>query len=130
MDTTLKTIPSIVNDGRGESSWGRHDIALLGDGAWMLSEQQSALNFRLRSSAAGYQSDWHVAGDPTLLLIQTGIIEIELRDGSLKRFSAGEMFVAQDYLEEGIEFTELLGHRARVIGQQTLNALHLKLFKR
>jgi len=130
MDTTLKTIPSIVNDGRGESSWGHHDIALQGDAAWMLSEQQSALNFRLRSSAPGYQSDWHVAGDPTLLLIQTGIIEIELRDGSLKRFSAGDMFVAQDYLDEGIEFTDLVGHRARVVGHQTLNALHLKLSKR
>ncbi len=130
MDTTLKTIPSIVNDGRGESSWGHHDISLKGDAAWMLSEQQSALNFRLRSSAAGYQSDWHVAGDPTLLLIQTGTIEIELRDGSSKRFSAGEMFVAQDYLDEGIEFTDLLGHRARVVGKQTLNALHLKLSKR
>ncbi len=130
MDTILKTIPSIVNDGKAKSYWGHHHISLHGDAAWMLSEQQSALNFRLRSSAAGYQSDWHVAGDPTLLLIQAGTIEIELRDGSLKRFSAGEMFVAQDYLDEGIEFTDLLGHRARVVGQETLNALHLKLSKR
>lgn len=130
METNLKSIPSIVNDGKAESFWAHHDISLYGDSAWMLSEQQSALNFRLRSSAAGYQSDWHVAGDPTLLLIQTGTIEIELRDGSLKRFSAGDMFVAQDYLDEGIEFTDLLGHRARVVGQETLNALHLKLSKR
>lgn len=130
MDTTLEKIPSIVNDGKAKSYWGHHHISLQGDTAWMLSEQQSALNFRLRSSAAGYQSDWHVAGDPTLLLIQAGTIEIELRDGSLKWFSAGEMFVAQDYLDEGIEFTDLLGHRARVVGQETLNALHLKLSKR
>ena len=60
MDTTLKTIPSIVNDGRGESSWGHHDIALQGDADWMLSEQQSALNFRLRSSAAGSVSYTHL----------------------------------------------------------------------
>jgi len=128
-DTTIKAIPSINNDGSGKSYWGLHEITLQGDAAWMLSEQQSALNFRLRSSAPGYQSDWHVAGDPTLLIIQAGTIEIELRDGSLKRFSAGELFVAQDYLDEGIEFSDLLGHRARVIGQEPLNALHLKLSK-
>lgn len=130
MSTTIKAIPSIKNDGSGESYFGVHEISLQGSASWMLSEQQSALNFRLRSSAPGYQSDWHVAGDPTLLIIQTGVIEIELRDGSLRRFSAGEMFVAQDYLAEDIEFSDRLGHRARVIGQEPLNALHLKLSKR
>lgn len=130
MDTIRKTIPTIVNDGRAQSYWDHYEIALQGKVAWMLSEQQCALNFRLRSSAAGYQSDWHVAGDPTLLIIQAGTIELELRDGSSKRFSAGEMFVAQDYLTDGVKFNELIGHRARVIGQETLNALHLKLSKR
>ena len=71
MDTKRIKIPSIVNDGSGESYWSFHEIALQGNASWMLSEQQSALNFRLRSSATGYQSEWHVAGDPTLLLATT-----------------------------------------------------------
>jgi len=96
---------------------------------WMLSDQQSALNFRLRSSEAGYQSTWHVAGDPTLLIILSGTIEIELRDGSAKQFSSGDMFVARDYLKSSEQFNERLGHRAKVIGSDALSALHLKLSK-
>jgi len=96
----------------------------------MLSEQQAALNFRLRSSDAGYESDWHVAGDPTLLIILAGVIEIELRDGSSMQFAKGDMFVAQDYLDNGIALDGSLGHRARVVGQEMFSALHLKLAKR
>jgi len=130
MNNYIKTIPSIVNDGDRASYFGVHEIELKGDVAWMLSEQQSALNFRLRSSDAGYQSDWHVAGDPTLLIVLSGVIEIELRDGSSQRFAAGEMFVAEDYLDGHTEFSNSLGHRARVVGQEPLKALHLKLSKR
>ena len=95
----------------------------------MLSEQQSALNFRLRSSSSGYLSDWHVAGDPTLLIILSGVIELELRSGATKQFSAGEMFIAQDYLIAQSEFNDSHGHRARVVGKDALQALHLKLEK-
>lgn len=131
MKTINKKIPSITNDGVGASVFGVREVALNGDENWSLSDQQQALNFRLRSSASSYESDWHVAGDPTLLIILNGAIEIELRDGASKIFSIGELFVAEDYLIEGVEFNpSLTGHRARVVGERELQALHLKLDKR
>jgi len=131
MQGETKQIPCITNDGRGPSKFGVREIVLNGDARWMLSEQQQALNFRLRSSAKPYQSDWHVAGDPTLLIILGGVIEIELRDGSARSFSTGDMFVAEDYLAEEAEFDlNHTGHRARVVSDVELQALHLKLAKR
>jgi hypothetical protein len=35
-----------------------------------ISSRQEALNFRHRMSEPGYFSDWHVAGDPTLIIIR------------------------------------------------------------
>jgi hypothetical protein len=130
MQTLNKRIVSVSNDGYGKSEFASRQIELGGSANWMLSEQQAALNFRLRSSAPSYQSDWHVAGDPTLLIILQGVIEIELRDGVTKQFAAGELFVAEDYLINGVAFDDSHGHSARIIGQQEFQALHLKLDKR
>ena len=130
MSKITKIIPSVSNDGGNASYFDTHEIELSGEAPWMLSDQQAALNFRLRSSEAGYQSDWHVAGDPTLLIILDGIIEIELRSGESKKFSKGDMFVASDYLDGGVGFDNTLGHRAQVVGARTLQALHMKLAKR
>lgn len=131
MPTISKRIPSIRNDERGVSIFGVREISLDGNSNWMLSDQQQALNFRLRSSSSPYESNWHVAGDPTLLIILNGAIEIELRDGSSKTFSIGDMFIAEDHLPDGVKFNpSLSGHRARVVGGGELQALHLKLEKR
>lgn len=123
-------ITSIENDGNGPSEFGKRDIELHGVSARMLSDQIPALNFRLRTSDATYSSDWHVAGDPTLLVILSGIIRIELRSGQYQDFSNGEMFIAQDYLPQTIPFDNRLhGHRACVIGDNPVSVLHLKLAK-
>ena len=78
-------IPSVTNDGTGESYFSERAIELHGDENRRLSEQQSALNFRLRTSDENYASDWHVAGDPTLLVILQGSILIELRNGQKQK---------------------------------------------
>jgi len=130
MQVITKKIPSVTNDGDGRSVFATREIELSGSSEWMLSDQQAAVNFRLRSSRNSYQSSWHVAGDPTLLVILKGVIEIQLRDGSTQRFSAGDLFIAEDYLVDGVVFDDSHGHCARVVGQEMLQALHLKLDKR
>lgn len=95
-----------------------------------ISEQQSALNFRHRNSKPGYKSDWHVAGDATLIIIRGGTLRITLRNKDSRDFSTGDMFVAADYLPTHINFDEQQhGHMAEVIGDEQLQALHIKLFK-
>jgi len=123
------TIDSIENDGNKPSYFAKTKISLSGTPERMLSEQQHAENFRLRTSEPGYLSDWHTAGDPTLLIILQGEVEIELRNGEKKRFKQGDMFIARDFLADGIERSSELGHRARTFGEQALAALHLKLAK-
>lgn len=124
-------IPTVSSDGRGFSLFSSRVVELQGDQQRMLSEQISAVNFRLRSSDASYASGWHVAGDPTLLVILGGTVQLILRNGETREFSAGEMFVAEDYLKDDIEFDpEVHGHRAKVIGGQPISVLHLKLEKR
>ena len=106
-------------------------LAQTARGDLWITEQQSCLNFRYRSSPAGYKSDWHVAGDPTLIIISSGCLEIELRDGSRKRFTAGNKFIAEDFLPPQHPFDpQSHGHRARVPGREEFSAIHIKLSKR
>lgn len=93
-----------------------------------ISQRQTALNFRHRMSHPGYFSDWHVAGDPTLIIIRSGILRIGLRDKSYRDFAAGDIFIAQDRLPANTEFNkDIHGHTAQVIGDYQLIAFHLKL---
>lgn len=124
------TVPTISNDGRGASYFGTRDIALTGDMTRLLSDQIDAVNFRLRQSE-GYASDYHVAGDPTLLIVLSGTMRIELPNGEARDFTQGDLYIAEDYLDMGIAFDPSLhGHRAEMIGTVPYRALHLKLARR
>lgn len=125
------TITSVSNDGEGLSVFSTREVDLHGDSQRMLSDQQSAVNFRFRESDASYASDWHVAGDPTLLIVLTGTVRVVLRNGDDHFFSAGDRFIAEDYLLPHCTFDPSYhGHRAEVIGSDTLSVIHLKLEKR
>lgn len=128
----MKQIITVVtNNGQEASFFTQKSFQLEGDAQRMLTEQIQAVNFRLRSSDSSYSSSWHVAGDPTLLVILNGVVRIELRNGETKDFKAGEMFIAEDHLAEGTEFDDSIhGHRAAVVGEMPISVLHLKLEKR
>ena len=97
-------------------------------GGMLLTDRIDALNFRLRESEVGYKTEFHVAGDPTLIIIQQGTLRISLQNGESKDFSSGDMFIAKDFLPKHIPFDEAIhGHRAEVIGEQRLKAVHIKL---
>lgn len=129
--SVLYTIPCISNDGRGVSFFNIREVELKGANERMLSEQIPALNFRLRQSDGSYSSDWHVAGDPTLLIVLSGTIKIHLRNGDSKKFSSGETFIAEDYLDPAVAFDDSQhGHRAEVMDREGISVLHLKLEKR
>ena len=123
-------IPTITNDGRGASYFSTREVELNGDVARQLSDQIAAVNFRLRRSV-GYSADAHVAGDPTLLIVLSGTMRIELPSGEHRDFSKGDMYIAEDYLAAVVEFKEgLHGHSARTVGDESYEALHLKLARR
>jgi len=93
-----------------------------------ITDRMDALNFRHRASEPGYFSRWHVAGDPTLIIIRAGTLRMTLRNGEYRDFSAGDMFIAQDRLQVGELFDDNIhGHTAELIGDETLLAVHIKL---
>lgn len=93
-----------------------------------ITDRQDALNFRYRISDPGYFSSWHIAGDPTLIIIRSGTLRLTLRNGEYRDFSAGELFIAQDTLQEDESFDSALhGHTAALMGDEKLQAVHIKL---
>ena len=121
-------ITTIENQGQGRSVFGEKLLGVEDSAGMWITERQDALNFRHRMSEPGYASDWHVAGDPTLIIIRQGAIRLTLRDGSYRDFKAGDQFIAADHLEKGVGFDDSVhGHRAEVIGDESLHAVHVKL---
>jgi hypothetical protein len=121
-------LPVITINDSFESIFSEEYYPGLQRGGMLLTEQISALNLRLRESEAGYTSDWHVAGDPTLIIIQQGCLRIFLRDQSYRDFFVGDAFIAKDYLPNGVDFDcTKHGHSAEVIGESFLKAVHIKL---
>ncbi|MFT7387721.1 MAG: hypothetical protein ACI8VC_000962 [Candidatus Endobugula sp.] len=96
-----------------------------------LSGQQSAVNFRCRESDASYASDSYMVDDPSLLVILSGTLCIELHNGNNRQFSLVEYFIVEDYLSDTAVFDKTFdGHRVYFLGGKPLSALHLKLAQR
>ncbi|MDC0088232.1 hypothetical protein OAI07_01680 [Akkermansiaceae bacterium] len=122
------TVPVLHNPDSGVSLFTEEVYSLEDYNGLFISPRQEAQNFRHRMSEPGYSSSWHVAGDPTLILIRSGVLRIALRDGSYRDFKAGDLFIAKDYLEKGCSFDdEIHGHTAELIGDEPLLAIHIKL---
>ncbi len=122
------SIPVIENPDGGSSLFSEDEYSLDDFNGMWISDRQTALNFRYRTSEPGYSSTWHVAGDPTLIIICQGILRLRLRDGSFRDFSKGQQFIARDRLLFDQEFDPAVhGHAAEVFGEEQLQAVHIKL---
>lgn len=121
-------IPSITTNENGISIFSTIDFSVQQRGGLFISDQIGAQNFRLRKSDVGYATDFHLASDATFISIQKGSLKIELQNGDFKIFNPGDCFIAQDNLPEHIPFdTRIHGHKASVVGTESLQAIHIKL---
>jgi len=121
-------VPVLTNEQSGISMFKDVEYSIEDYNGLMITDRQDALNFRYRISEPGYFSSWHVAGDPTLIIIRSGILRMTLRNGEYRDFSAGDLFIAQDKLVEGEVFDNTKhGHTAQLIGESTVQAVHIKL---
>ena len=92
-----------------------------------LTEIFSAEGYQLRFSPVGFRSQFHVTSKPQWVFILSGQMEIGLRDGSSRIFSAGEHFYSADTLPDGAVFdAKVHGHWSRQVGDQALRTLFLK----
>lgn len=112
----------------GYSAWVTTEWPTEARGGMFLSPRIDCSSLRLRQSKPGYAADWHVAGEPVLIIVQRGTLRIGLRDGQARDFHSGEAFIAADKLPEGQAFDpDRHGHTAKVVGETTLQAVHIKL---
>jgi len=121
-------LPVMTTDDTGRTVWNTRGFPAELRGGMRLTPRIAAGSLRLRTSEPGYVSDWHVAGEAVLIVVQRGVLRIELRDGSSRDFGPGDAFIAADGLGEGAGLDgEGHGHRARVVGDARLEAVHVKL---
>lgn len=118
----------MLTDAAGRTAWADRGFPAEARGGMRLTPRIGADSLRLRASEPGYLSDWHVAGEPVLILVRRGVLRIELRDGTARDFGPGDAFIAADRLADGEVFDmEVHGHRASVMGDERLDAVHIKL---
>ncbi len=121
-------VPIITTDPNGISVFSEIDFDVHQRGGLFLTEQIGTQNFRIRKSDIGYQTDFHLAGNATFIIIQKGSLKIELQNGDFKIFKAGDSFIADDNLQDDIIFdNKIHGHKASVEGKEVLQAIHVKL---
>lgn len=121
-------IPMLVTDQQGTSVWTERAWPTEPRVGMVLTDRVGCSSLRLRQSKPGYHADWHVAGDPTLIIVQQGALRIGLRDGSTRDFVAGQAFIAADAIPDGAAFDpDHHGHNAEVVGESPLSAVHIKL---
>jgi len=127
----LSSVVVRIEDGTsstGASFFTDKEYSLEDYNGLLITERMDALNFRHRISEPGYSSSWHVAGDPTLIIIRAGVLRIALRNGEYRDFKAGDQFIAMDRLQDGESFDDKVhGHTAELLGNETLLAVHIKL---
>ena len=126
--STSFIIPTISIDHQFVSIFSEESYEQITMGAMILTNRIEAQNLRLRESLSGYKSDFHVAGDPTLIIVQQGVLRITLQNGEFKDFKPGDLFIAKDNLAKEILFdSDIHGHMAEVVGNENFKAVHVKL---
>jgi len=126
MPSLAKTI--LYTDDEGYARFREEAITLPEGGEMVrLSAPHPAHSLQWRQSPPGFSSEWHCTTAPQWTFILAGRMEITLRDGSSRVFSAGDFFFSNDTLPPGITFDpEKHGHKSRQIGDEALVTLFVK----
>ncbi len=75
------------------------------------SELLKATGICFGERGAGFKTDWHNAPQRQFVITREGMGEIEIGDGTKRRFGPGDILLAED--------TTGRGHISRVVGKQT-----------
>ena len=126
--TTFTQI-ELFTDHDGRAKFRDHVVALTeGNPQSMLSPVMPATGLQLRHSPIGFRSQWHCSPKAQWVVILGGQMEIGLRDGTSRVFSAGQHFFSADTLPDGANFdASVHGHWSRQVGEDALVTLFVKV---
>jgi hypothetical protein len=102
-----------------ESHFEDIDVELNVAGRFQASALQPALGIIFRSAPANHLSDFHPVPKRQYVITLSGQVEIETGDGTVRRFGAGDVMLAED--------TTGRGHITRVVGGQPRNCVFIPL---
>ena len=113
-------ITRIFADANGESHFQDLDSSDLGKSGLGGNESSgklstlpvSALTFRETSDE---KRGWHCAPKPQLVILLDGLVEVEVSDGEIRQFKAGDLLLADD--------TSGKGHLTKVLSSGTRRSL-------
>ena len=94
----------------GESHFEELDLPFEPVGGAQTTALQAATGIVFRRAPAGHVQDWHPAPRRQYVITLSGQGEIEIGDGTVRRFSPGDVVLAEDVTGRG--------HITRVVGAQ------------
>lgn len=71
---------------------------------------QEATAVRFSRVAGGYDSDWHPAPRRQFVMVLSGVLEVTVGDGEMRRFGPGSVVLVED--------TDGQGHQTRALGTE------------
>ncbi len=73
-----------------------------------LSAYEPASNFLFMQVPAGWEGDWHPSPQRQMVIVVSGVFEVDASDGEVRRFGPGDVQLGDD--------THGRGHRSRAVG--------------
>lgn len=85
-----------------ESHFEDIDIPLADQGpVGRLAQAQAATGIMFRETGAGYDYGWHRAPQRQYVIMLEGEVDIEVGDGTIRRFGPGDILLAEDTAGRG-----------------------------
>lgn len=95
------SITRLFTDSNGASQFEELNISLEGDGVEKLATLRGSYAMILNETEAGHQYAWHNAPQKQWVITLQGEIEVQLRDGSTRKFGPGSIILAEDLTGSG-----------------------------
>lgn len=104
----------------GESHFEDIEIALEDAGnIGELSELEETTGIIFRETGADYDYDWHNAPRRQYIIMLEGAVDVEVGDGTVRRFGTGDVLLAED--------TTGRGHISRAVDNQPRKSVFVTL---
>lgn len=84
-----------------------------------LSEKVNATGIIFRRTGPDYDYDWHNAPQRQYIIMLDGAVDIEITDGTVRRFSTGDILFVED--------TTGHGHKSKAVNNQSRTSVFVTL---
>ena len=114
------TITRLYTGDDGESHFEEIDIPLEEAGnIGRLSQIEEVNGIIFRETGPDYHYDWHNAPRRQYIIMLDGAVDVEIGDGTVRRFSTGDVLLAED--------TTGRGHISRAVDNQPRKSIFVSL---